>query len=434
MGKYLSLGVSRRSITPKLGTRLYGYNSQPVSDFINDDLTTTAYYFTYNETKFLIIVSTICSIATDKANELRKSLSSKFDIPFNNILLSVTHTHTGPNFGDSDEGSEWGNFDYDNFNNIFLPAVFSAVEEAIKNKEPVLMATAQGLSNVGINRREVGVDNIIRLGESEWGVYNPKMTIFSFKGEQGIVGTLISYGAHGTSMGPNTHISRDWSGGMTDAVEEYIGGICDLLLGPQGDVAPRKVSPYMEASDRACDAIKKNAAEDAIRIYKTISEYKDTFLEVFAGKVTIPVLPRLPYNTLCEMIENADVENMRLMAKVEHQFNIKVKESYENNYEEIKSITCDQTIFRLGEFIFVAYPYELFSEIGLRVNKEIENHEVISIAVANGYEGYFPTQKELCMGGYEIIQFRCKNIQRYVDNADFHLLKETINNIESFIN
>ena len=47
-----------------------------------------------------------------------------------------------------------------------------------------------------------------------------------------------------------------------------------------------------------------------------------------------------------------------------------------------------------------------------------------------GTFGYFATQSELCMGGYEIRYFTNRQLQRYVDNADFHYAKGTIQNFE----
>ena len=64
MGDKLFLGVARKIITPALGCHLYGYPQKPIADGVHDDLTATAYYFTYNDTKLLLVVATIGDINT----------------------------------------------------------------------------------------------------------------------------------------------------------------------------------------------------------------------------------------------------------------------------------------------------------------------------------------------------------------------------------
>ena len=76
------------------------------------------------------------------------------------------------------------------------------------------------------------------------------------------------------------------------------------------------------------------------------------------------------------------------------------------------------------------FPYEAFSEMGLRIQKEVRDKNVLTLALSNGTGGYFPTQDQLCKGGYEITMFKTTNIQNYVDDADWYLIKETVNNIK----
>lgn len=51
--KKLMLGVGREMITPPVGGHLYGYNSDIVSESVNDDLTVTAFYFKQNSKRRL---------------------------------------------------------------------------------------------------------------------------------------------------------------------------------------------------------------------------------------------------------------------------------------------------------------------------------------------------------------------------------------------
>ena len=104
-----------------------------------------------------------------------------------------------------------------------------------------------------------------------------------------------------------------------------------------------------------------------------------------------------------------------------------------NGYTEKPYFTFRQTAISIGDFIFVAFPYELFSDIALRINKEVKNSEVFSLSNANGSEGYFPCDSEISKGGYEIDMFLTANIQPFERNADFSLIKETFKNLEALL-
>ena len=56
-------------------------------------------------------------------------------------------------------------------------------------------------------------------------------------------------------------------------------------------------------------------------------------------------------------------------------------------------------LLRLGSKVLVGMPFEVLTEIGLRLKRACPNAELISIT--GGYEGYLPLAKEYRRGGYE---------------------------------
>lgn len=236
MSEKLRLGIAREIITPEIGGNLYGYNPNIYSESVNDDLTATAFAFSQNGKSALLVSVTVCTVNDDLQAEIRQQITERTGVPFGNIILAATHTHSGPN---TTGGIGWGDLDVDYVNKIFVPALIKVCSDAVNNLQPVTVASAVGKSYVGMNRRELDENNSVILGQNPWGPFNPDMTVVSFKNEQGsIVGNIISYGCHGTSAGLNHEITRDWSGYMIDAVEAISGGITAFFNGPEGDVAP----------------------------------------------------------------------------------------------------------------------------------------------------------------------------------------------------
>lgn len=430
MVETLKLGVAREVITPEIGGMLYGYPSCPHSEAVHDDLHVTVFAFSQKDLQALMISVELCTIRTDVADELRQELQARFDIPKENILMSCTHTHSGPAMGGT--GGQWGGFDNTYYQNIFRPAFFAAVEQALQVMEPVTVGTAVGKSCVGVNRRELDLEDKVNLGINEWGPYNPNMTVISFRKENGgLMANMVAYGAHGTSAGASKLITRDWSGGMIDAMEAHTGAITAFFQGTEGDVAPRKLLGRVGCIEET-EALGKLAADDAIRIFETISDYQPVSIAVREDMLRLPTNPRMPYDEVCRVVAAAGPEeNMKLMQREEHLFNLKVKKSYEEGYQECEYEAVNQIVFRIGDVIFAGAGFELFCEIGMRIDKAFSDRNVICLSCTNGKGGYFPTRSQLYLGGYEIISFRCRNVQRLVDNADFYYVKETIRNINA---
>lgn len=105
--------------------------------------------------------------------------------------------------------------------------------------------------------------------------------------------------------------------------------------------------------------------------------------------------------------------------------------SYEVGFVDKEACEVEQTVIALGDLVFAFFPYELFSEIGMRIDKAFQTKSVLSLSNTNGSEGYFITQDSVCRGGYEVDMFLYGHIQPFCDDADFALMQETIKHIEN---
>ena len=104
----LRLTVCRADITPEVGCRLYGYRDDFYSTGINDRLFASAFCFSYNGEKALLVSTDVCLINTKLAHRMRAEISADCNIPVAGIILTAVHTHTGPNTA-GEEG--WGAID-----------------------------------------------------------------------------------------------------------------------------------------------------------------------------------------------------------------------------------------------------------------------------------------------------------------------------------
>lgn len=427
----LYLGVAREIITPEIGGRLYGYGPDVFSESVADDLTVTAFYFKQGEIETLMLSATVCLINTKLSENILSLISEKLNIPKENCILSATHTHSGPNTAGV-EG--WGDIDKKYCDEIFIPGILSAAKKAINNIKVVKMGVATGESFVGVNRRELNEKNDIVLGQNLWGCYNPLMTVISFEDEENnIVANMIHYGAHGTASGRNHEITRDWSGVMIDALEKHSGALTAFFNGPEGDVGPRLSNGETVGNISFMRELGEIAAKDATRVFGKISDYNDVNISVSTQNLLIPLKKRMPLKEAEEMLNEYKNQTENCGAMMKSHFE-EVIASYESGFTDKPTVEVKQTLIAIGDIVFASFPYELFSEIGMRINKLVKSKSILSLSNSNGSEGYYITRDVACRGGYEVNMFLYAHVQQFHDDADFYIMKETVNHIKNLIN
>ncbi len=298
------------------------------------------------------------------------------------------------------------------------------------------MGMGCGDSLIGVNRREFDGENKIKFGQNPWGCMNPRMTVIAFRDdEDNPLGNIIHYGCHGTAAGQSTRISRDWPGIMTDTLERESGAITAFFNGPEGDVGPRLSNGKTTGGGdiRYVYELGHAAALDAVKIYRLISGYhEEVSLQAGSGTVNIPVKKRISREeaqALREMYQGHTV-NLKGMIRA---YSEEVLASYDQGYEDRESVPMEQAVIRIGDAVFAAFPYEVFSEIGMRIDRDFPAGKVLSLSNTNGSGGYFITQDQICRGGYEVSMFQYGHIQPYCDDADWALIRGSVENIERIL-
>ena len=104
--------------------------------------------------------------------------------------------------------------------------------------------------------------------------------------------------------------------------------------------------------------------------------------------------------------------------------------SYDTDFEEVEYATIEQTVLRLGDIAIVSSPYELFCEIGMRVNEMSPFAHTLMLVNTNDTYAYFPTTSAIPSGGYEIALFLTSRIQPYTAPADWNYIKGTVENVK----
>lgn len=398
-------GAAREDITPKVGTLLYGYNPHQVSTSIHDPLQVTCAAFSDGIEKALLLTVTVGDMQTALANEIREKLSNSCGVPISHILLSSTHTHSAPNVAGM-EG--WGEVDRPYCDEILIPSLFKASKAALERMTPAVIGVGTTNSRIGVNRRQLNRDGNVVLGQNPWGCYDPTMTVVSIRTEKGEgILNLIHYGAHGTAAGCNHEISRDWSGVMTDRIEKETGVLTAFWNGAIGDVGPRLTNGGTTGDISYVEELGAMAASDALLAYREIGGFHPGTLKLFTGEI------HLPYRNLPSLETVQDKLSQYL--EPEKLFNYERLEY--NHYRDLETLLKQektehpthfifpQTLVSLGDLLFVPFPFEMFSEITLRLKAYSPWPYTLCLSNTNGYHAYLPSQDQICRGGYEVACF-----------------------------
>ena len=424
---FFKAGAAKEDTTPVIGTLLYGYNPHQESKSVHDPLSVTALALSQNGNTVLMLTAEIGDLNTALCDELSDSISKDTGIPKKHIIISSTHTHSAPNLSGV---VGWGELDRNYYDSIFLPAALNACRKALNNLCPAEIGVGTTISEVGINRRQQHENGEIGLGQNPHGCFDPNMTVVAIRNsetKEGIL-NLIHYGCHGTSAGLNHEITRDWSGIMIDRVEFQSHTLTAFWNGAIGDVGPRLTNGETTGNISYTEELGGVAANDAMRAYRSIGGYHEGNLEIFCDTVSLPRKKMPSIESIKEKLDGyTEPEKLINIQRLEYEH---YKESYEfllgggeNNPEDF---TFSQTIVSLGDIVFIPFPFEMFSEIVMRLREYSPYPYTLCLSCTNGYNVYLPSEDQLCRGGYEVGCFMYGNLFPLADNTDQNIISENL--------
>ncbi|MBT4814063.1 MAG: hypothetical protein HON70_00110 [Lentisphaerae bacterium] len=423
----LLVGAGRGTITPSVGAMLMGYAPARAAEAVHDDLAVTAIALVQDGTKALLISADVCVIKDPQSTQLRKRISEATDVPFDHIILSATHTHSGPAMRGTPGGA---NLDEEYLTTIFEPQVVNAATQAISALQPARMGVATALSDVGVNRRQIAPSGSIRLGQNPWGCHDPTMTVISFRGADDIpIVNLIHYGAHCTAAGKNPEITRDWAGPMVDRLEEESGALTVFFNGAEGDCGPRLSNGQTigKTDIRFALELGAKAAIDAVATHRTIKEFRDVDLRVLSEPIRLPYEPLPDPKVLEQQIDDMGApEKLTGLRVMSHKALCARLEKSRSPGPHETHLELRQTVVSVGPVAFVPFPFEVFSEITLRLREYSPFQHTLSLSNANGCYFYFPSQDQIARGGYEVWVFKSMNVRVLTDNADNTAIGENL--------
>ncbi len=432
MSKNFVAGAAKVTITPPLGTPLAGYPNRPgeeirVAKSVHDDLYIRAFAMGDGKAEAIWLVADVCGVREAVALPLRKAVAEATGLKWEQVIFSVTHTHSGPMISAS---GAWGTPNKQFIEEQLMPGAVAVAKAAVQNVMPAKMGVATVESKVGINRRQLSEDGEISLGQNPHGSYDPTMTVLAFTDHNGTpLFNVVHYGCHGTAGGRTAEITRDWMGIMVDALERESGALTLFINGAEGDVGPRLSNGKTTGLGDIyyVHELGGIAARDAASAYRKIKEYRTVD---FRSAVDTVTLPYRPFPTLEELEKEiaavADPDSLGSSVRKGYDTQISRAEFLRAGKEPEKAYTFVQTILALNDVAFVPFPFEMFSEITLRLRDHSPFTHTLSTSNTNDKRSYLPSREQVCRGGYEVRMFTGVDLFVLEENTDDHIIQENL--------
>jgi hypothetical protein len=393
----LKIGVGSTVITPFLDTRMAGYYYPRTADGVHDDLHAKALVFDDGQNQIVLVACDAVSVRRDAVEEARRRIQKKWGIPPSHVLISATHSHTGPvlteEYGKS--LSQW-----------IADSVMTA--QGRKQTATLFVATEQEAS-LPHYRRYFMKDGSVRTNP---GFLNPDVvkpageidpTVGVLYAEDALhqpVLTWVNYAMHQDTVG-GTWISADYAHFLAQFLGKIKGPemLTVFTIGTAGNINHwdvRRPGPQrgFETARRLGEVLGSAVA----KAYTHLEPLSSGGIRAVSEAIDLPLAKVTP-----EEIEQA----RKILAQppppnvdftIERVHASKVMRVHNRKGQPIRA---EVQALAVGPVAFIGIPGELFVELGRRIRSQSPFPYTFVVELANDGIGYLPTRLAFQQGSYE---------------------------------
>lgn len=394
--KTLEVGVGRVDITPERSIRLTGYSERDMAfDSVYHQLWGKALAFGTADHGYSILITVdLLGIPGSITQKVREELMQQVNVRPENIAISASHTHSGPQIGSiishfhkplsPDELADVALYSQE-----LVPKLVKVALDAIKDIRPSFVSWGQGKVGFAVNRRL----NFNPDGPVDHAM--PLLKVTDMHSQTRAI--LVSYACHAVTLGPkNNAVHGDWVGEAQLQIEaQHPGAVALVAIGCGGDQNshPRMNVERPETDFENARIQGKSIADEVTRLVSSPSLQP------------IQQLPRGNLNYVdLEFAEMPDPLKLAQDAKGAGRTS-----NYSNlilgrlaRSEMSDRISYPVQVWTFGSslaMIFLAG--EVVVDYSLRLKREFGSHRVWVNAYSNDMPCYIPSLRVLKEGGYE---------------------------------
>ncbi|MCL6505823.1 MAG: hypothetical protein K6T59_02260 [Bryobacteraceae bacterium] len=436
-GTELRVGAASVKITPPVGVPLAGYYNVRLATGVHDELYAKALVLESGGSRAALVACDLIALEQDLVEAARALIEKATGIPGEHVMISATHTHTGPllnpRFLSLIEGAPRQAAER---YRALLP---SRIAEAVRLAEAALTPARAWLhtgreETVSFYRRFLMKDGTVRFNPGKLnpdivqpvGEPDPEVPVVYFDTpDGGPLATYVNFALHLDTVG-GTQYSADYPYTLARLLGKIKGsGMLTLFtLGAAGNINHIDVrSAEPQKGHAEAQRIGTILAGEVVKSYARLRPAPTNPLRGVSRPVQLPV-PSLDAGS----VEKAQAK-ARLFGKPgAPPFLDMVAALRTLDIADFRRqpLTAEVQVLALGDqMAWVGLPGEIFVELGVAVKKASPFPHTIVVGLANGSIGYVPTQKAFAEGGYEVISARCApGCGELLADAAIRLLRE----------
>jgi len=419
----LQAGVAAIDITPTVGDVHY----RGASTGVLDPLMAKAIVFRQGPEQAALVMCDVIGISFDQSDAVRKLAAEKTGIPYENICIAATHTHTG-RFSEKAA-------------NEMVQKIGQAVVEAQALAKPLkLQVTVTEQYGLAFHRRFVMKDGSVRMNPGflnpdivrPAGPVDPEVAILLLRSSKDnrAIASLTNFAMHLDTVGGSEY-SADYPYFLEQSLKKELGEnfISVFATGTCGNINHFDVSkPRPQKGHQT--TTKYLGQTLAQTVTAAMTELKDASRPSLAVRRTIIQAPLQEY-TEEELAWSKLPDDERKPLIQERPFLQRFRASKIRSLAAMwqrwgNTLPMEVQVFRLsGDVAIVALPGEVFVELGLAIKKASPFAITLVIELANNSPAYIPTREAFFDGDYEVVNSRVKagGGEMLVDTA-LRLLRE----------
>ena len=412
----LRVGVAEVKITPPLGIPLAGYYSPRGCEGVLADLCAKAMVLDDGQTSAAMVVCDLISLPRHTVLEARKLIEEKTKIPGDNVMISATHTHTGPVLAQKlsrDPKGEKATL-VEKYTAELPAKIAEAVVEAQKRLVGVRVSHASGREDrLAFNRRFWMKDGTVGWNPGKHnpntirpvGPVDPEIgVVYCETADRKPLLTYVNYAMHPDTTG-GLKCWPDYMGVLAARLSEYKGpemltifanGTCGNLNHVNVQWSDRQHGPE--------EAIRLGTilAGGVLKAYMDLKPASDLTLQVRHQVLELP----LPKVTEEDVAQAKEIVKQGSKAKFLQQ--VQAYKALDVADRQGKPWEAEVQVIALGkDLVWVALPGEVFVELGLSIKAASRFKQTHIAELANGSFGYIPNCSAYAEGNYEAVSTRC---------------------------
>lgn len=411
-------GYAQEIITPPVGVGLAGYFNRRPNEGAYDDLYVKVLALEINGVKFGFAAFDLCNICPALFEELEEKITAKLGKElFNNIILSATHTHTGPEYR--------RNLDDRALNALHATAdaALRAIERAFMNLLPATLETASVYNNpYGFVRRYwmkngTLVTNPPRCSkeiDKPEDDFDRTINILAVRQGGRIAALMCNIGNHGDTIGGNL-VSGDWYGRFTQEIQHSLKTSLPVLVvdDASGNINHFDIHQNINQTNyNEATRIGRGYAAIVLDALKDLKPLKAESVEIRNSTVVVPhriisdaelAEAKHTLETVPDIKKEGDFESQDLANKVPAALRYFAQRVIDCREKSTPSHSSRITSIKIGdEVAFVSLPGEPFNGIGAAIRAKSPCKMTFIIELAQGVSNYVPMPECFPRGGYEV--------------------------------